>query len=348
MNHKAQRGLSLIEIMVALTLTMILALGISSIYLGAKRSYAFQNDFSSIQENGRYAIEQMARDLRMAGYFGCASHDLRIANRLNVAPGHLLADFGNSLRAYSPASGFSAAAAAGDALVIHRAAPGGGLLTVESHSLTGALIKVAEPHDLGVGEIILLNDCENLAIVQTTANTQSSGNNHQIGFNTGAGTPGNCLADSSPHHLGVATGQTTANCQGGGFGAHSYDGKSVFVMRAESVAYYIGADNVLVRREADGSESPVVDGVEDMRLLFGVDSSGDGAVDNYVAVATVEAAGQWGDVVSVRIHLLLAGASENVMDAPQTYRFFNQQVTATDRRLRQPMTATIGIRNRLR
>lgn len=63
-----QQGFTLIEIMVALVLGLILLAGIIQLFLGSKQTYRFHDALSRVQENGRFALEKMTRDLRMAGY----------------------------------------------------------------------------------------------------------------------------------------------------------------------------------------------------------------------------------------------------------------------------------------
>jgi len=89
---KHQHGISLVEILVSLVISLFLLAGIVQVYVGNKSSYAFTNSISRIQENGRYAMEVMARELRMAGFFGCAIFDPEddaaldaIVNNLNKA-----------------------------------------------------------------------------------------------------------------------------------------------------------------------------------------------------------------------------------------------------------------------
>lgn len=64
------RGVSLIELMVAMAIGLVLVATISSAYIGAKTSFRSQNALSNIQENARYAHEFMGVDIRMAGYSG--------------------------------------------------------------------------------------------------------------------------------------------------------------------------------------------------------------------------------------------------------------------------------------
>lgn len=61
-----QRGLTLVEMMVALVLGLILAAGMIQLFIGTKQTYRFYDALSRIQENGRFALDSMANDIRMA------------------------------------------------------------------------------------------------------------------------------------------------------------------------------------------------------------------------------------------------------------------------------------------
>lgn len=63
-----QRGFSMVEMLVALMLSLILTAGIIQLFIGSKQTYRFHDALSRLQENGRFAIESMAADIRMAGY----------------------------------------------------------------------------------------------------------------------------------------------------------------------------------------------------------------------------------------------------------------------------------------
>ena len=64
------RGFSIIELMVALVITLILLGGIGQIFLSSKKSFTIQNTLGRQQENGRYTIDTIAQDVRRAGYWG--------------------------------------------------------------------------------------------------------------------------------------------------------------------------------------------------------------------------------------------------------------------------------------
>ena len=64
------RGFSLVELMVALLITLILLAGIGQIFLSSKKSFVIQDSLGRLQENGRYAMETLAQDVRRAGFWG--------------------------------------------------------------------------------------------------------------------------------------------------------------------------------------------------------------------------------------------------------------------------------------
>jgi type IV pilus assembly protein PilW len=66
--HRQQRGISLVEIMVALLLSLVLSAGVLEIYLSSKQSYRAQEGYSRLQENARFAIETLAHYIRFTGY----------------------------------------------------------------------------------------------------------------------------------------------------------------------------------------------------------------------------------------------------------------------------------------
>lgn len=65
-----QDGVSLIELMVALVVGLILLAGLIQVYLSNKQSYNAQEQLARMQENGRFAMELITRDLRRAGFWG--------------------------------------------------------------------------------------------------------------------------------------------------------------------------------------------------------------------------------------------------------------------------------------
>jgi prepilin-type N-terminal cleavage/methylation domain-containing protein len=70
MSH--QRGFSLVELMVALTLSLVLMAGALSVLYSSRLSYRENDRIARLQEAGRTAVELLLRDARPAGYIGCS------------------------------------------------------------------------------------------------------------------------------------------------------------------------------------------------------------------------------------------------------------------------------------
>lgn len=73
MIQKHLQGFTLTEIMVALVISSILMAGVLTIMSSSKRTYALQSELSDLQENARFIMEELARHIRIAGYQGCRS-----------------------------------------------------------------------------------------------------------------------------------------------------------------------------------------------------------------------------------------------------------------------------------
>lgn len=65
----SQRGLTLVELLVAMTLGLLILLAISSIYIGSRQTFRMQEENARLQESGRYALEVLGRSIRQAGFW---------------------------------------------------------------------------------------------------------------------------------------------------------------------------------------------------------------------------------------------------------------------------------------
>jgi prepilin-type N-terminal cleavage/methylation domain len=66
--YEFQRGLTLIEIMVAIAISLLLLAGVAQIFISNKQSFRVQEGMSHLQENGRFATHFLGRTMRLAGY----------------------------------------------------------------------------------------------------------------------------------------------------------------------------------------------------------------------------------------------------------------------------------------
>lgn len=92
-----QAGLSLIELMIALTLASFLILGVTQIFIDNKRSYVFQQNQAGNQENSRYALGFLEQELAKAGY----------RRQPNIDPAYALPADDSSLSGCNFAAGIS-------------------------------------------------------------------------------------------------------------------------------------------------------------------------------------------------------------------------------------------------
>jgi type IV pilus assembly protein PilW len=63
-----RRGVTLIELMVALVISAIVIAGIYKVFIAQTKSYYVQDQVMEVQQNTRSAMETLLRDLRMTGF----------------------------------------------------------------------------------------------------------------------------------------------------------------------------------------------------------------------------------------------------------------------------------------
>lgn len=300
------KGLTLVELMIAMTLGLILTGGVIGVFLANQQTYRVNQAISEVQENARAASQLMARDVRSAGFNGC-TNSITVANTLknNVAT-DWWATWSNGIRGYDSTgpTTFSPAQVAGtDSLQIMFG--GGRSLNVESHTANSAQFKVNRPnHGINDGDILIACDPAHAAIFQVTNSNQS---NATIVHNTGAGSPGNCTK-----LLGYPV-----LCEESGLGGTPYQfTANSMLLGFQSIAWYVGTNsrgtNSLYRVSISGSTpvtEEIIDGVADLQFRY----LRSGAVSYQTATQiTAISPDEWARVVSVEIDLLLNPATNNV------------------------------------
>src|SRR4030095_10491485 len=79
------RGLSLIELMVALTIGSLLIIGAVTVYVQSRSTYRINETVSRMQENARYAMSLLEPDIRLANHWGLMSDPLMITGTVGNA-----------------------------------------------------------------------------------------------------------------------------------------------------------------------------------------------------------------------------------------------------------------------
>jgi len=305
--RQGQAGLTLVEMMVAMAVGLILMAGVIQIFASNKQTYRIQDATSRLQENGRFAVDMLRRDIRMAGFWGCSRTLVSLSVNVDTSG----AGYSDVDPTQGGINGTDGAAGAPDTIILQGAFGGG--VTVNSHALPAASLNVPAGNGLEKGQIVLISDCTNGDISQITdpANPSTAGN---VVVNTGnAVAPGNVQKPM-----------------------HQY-GDNAQIYSVHKLTYHIangasGQPSLFLNE--DGTDQEVVEGVEDMQILYGEDTDADGTANRYVPAGT---AGLIMDnVVSVRVALTLRTLEDNVA----------LNAANGDRRIRNTFTTTVVLRNR--
>ena len=64
-------GLTLVELMVAITIGLIILAAVARLFVTSRSTYTLEEGLARVQESGRFAMEFLSQDIRMAGYAGC-------------------------------------------------------------------------------------------------------------------------------------------------------------------------------------------------------------------------------------------------------------------------------------
>lgn len=322
-----QKGLSLVELLVAMTLSLLLMAGVLQTFLASKQTYSSNTALSRVQENGRFAMEFLSSDIRSAGYKGECQAPLN--NLLNEGSADYRAEYFDLSQAINGRANASPSwltdRTAGDVIHLKHAVNIAGVTASGNTPANSNTINLTAASGVPRGTIIIVSDPVGCDMFQNRSNPTA-----QALTRGATGTPGNKNPASNPF-------------------SHAYD-SSMEILRLQSVAYYVGnnAANVPTLRRigfTTGTSDPenLIEGVQDIRVLYGLAGS-DRQVDSYVSADSVS---DWNEVVSVRVYLLLVSAETNVVAEDQVVDFNGEAVTVPNRRLAQVFSSTIGIRNRL-
>lgn len=334
------RGLSLVELMVALVLSLVIGAAVLQMFLASKTTYSLQNAMARVQENGRFAVSFLASDIRMAGFMGCGNlNEITINVIANPAPIDAANPLGQIIGGANNVGSSNAwnAVAGSDVLSIRRASSAGVKL-VGNMATDNANIQVAN-NSIGLiaGDTLFLSDCLSADLFRAT----------------------NVSSGSSQTTIAHANNMNTSNKLSKAYG----DDAELLVF--ESITYFVrntgrstaSGDpiNALMverrfanRSDASANAVELVDGVQDVQFEYGVAT---GTNMTATAYRTADAVTDWSRVVSVRFSLLLQSIDGNVVASSGTASqvlTFNGTAIAADGRLRQIFGSSVAIRNRVR
>lgn len=366
---RAERGVSLIEMMVALAIGAFLILGLARVFSASRTAYQLSEGVSRVQENGRFAMDFIRRDLRMVGHMGCVNDQSHLQNagalRNHVPSGGSGVDFPNSIQVYEATKTTAGTMNLGSA---------------ESNWVPALPAAVAALLPLGGSDVLQLRflasegaPVSSIAVTGGASTITVPDDRWSALTQGGVATPTMfAVADCSFVDLFVA------NTVDAGAGVVTVDvaldrytpqpAGQTMLHRIESVVYYVGTgasgERSLMRALAntDGSYTAeeLVEGIESLQLLVGLDSNvagmpsepPSGYVDSFVppsAVTNTEP--NWRAIGAVRLGVLASSpdraAAEQATGGRSLLGVTFIPADPDDNRYRFGYESTVALRNRL-
>ena len=278
----AQAGVSLVELMIAITLGLVAVGAAMSIFLANRKSFALVEGLARVQENARFAVDMLSRDIREAGNAVCGGN----LPSVNIVPsGNAWATWGRGLVGDDWNSGFSAPTgdtapiANTDSLLLWSASSGGTPVQITAHTpgASGSFTVASAP---GYAQDEVVTACDGSQLVTFVVGSVT---NQTVGYSNGASL-------------------TKAIAAGG------------FLNTLSAELWYVGQSTTgaasslrrISRTKTTGStqNEEMVEGVTNMQIQYLLgDATGAPAATAYVDAASVT---DWTKVIAVRVTLTLA------------------------------------------
>lgn len=381
---RLQHGLSLIELMIALLIGSILMVGVIQVFSASSNAYRLAQGMSRVQENGRFALDYLQRDVRMVGHYGCVNDQARLQtpgimnSYTSAATAESPFNFAISLQGYeatgsgtsgtvnlaSPAAGWMPALPAYISGLTPAPRPGSDIILMRYLYATGAPVTAVTSTQLAISPgnwssltrdgvatpaIFGVGDCSYVDVFQASG-TDSAGGTVTTSASGGIRTG---IPDFLGHYTASPAGQTT-------------------LYRAESVLYYVATRNgatvpslyrvrfntVVNSASTLHISEELVEGIDSLQLIYGQDQSTDvgaltGNVTTFRTAADLgDALGNenaWRRVEQVRIGVVSSSSDlANAAQRAQPLRALGASFTEpNDRRFRTSYESVVALRNRL-
>ena len=363
MRTMKQSGFSILELMIALMLGLIVVAGIVQLFVGNSRTYELVNAQSRLQENARYSFEFITEAARNAGYFGCAPEDDFVIKGLsgnwNSIPEYNLSEpvsgfDSNGDGTYGPTNLLTLPRSEGGVnLNVHFAGNGVDSTVLDTASDILILRSVRQPvarlnatlqpngdpvlftpggvPAFATNDVVVLSDCEQAAMFKVT-NVTTAGNTTTLAHATSGG--GNNFDNATVvTTLSGENHPATLSALGRSYGVSASVGlmeTTIFFIAPSTQPNEAGVNiNALWRKQGAAAPVELVQGVENMQVFYGVDTTADG-IPNVNRYQTISAVADVNSIVAVRLRLDVS--SPDVL-------------AEIGDRLRRTFTKTISIRN---
>lgn len=313
-----QRGLSLVELMVAMLIGLIILAAVSTLFANSNKNYKTTDSLARLQENARTALQFITNDIRRAGYVGCMGSVDNV--QVNLNGGNI-----NGI-ALTPFTGTEGGGSVSDTLTLHYVDLSTSVAVTASMQSESDVVTLTAGHPFKQYDIVAVTDCDKTDVFQIT--------NNAAGGTT----------------LAHASGSLPAPYQGNGTAtlskAYSTDAR---IMKFSQLTYQIqnGANG---RPSLFRAGQELVEGIENMQLLYGVRTGTTGRTPN--SYRTFDNVPNWQSAVNIRVGLLAYSIADTttgevgreVDTQPITLNATNISA-ANDKRIRRTFVTTVDLRN---
>lgn len=362
LRRRACRGLSLIEMMVALTIGAFLVLGVTTVFIANKTSSDLEESLARLQENGRFALDLIADDLYETQYLGCNTGDVFLVNMIEDPNSPGFSGTLEGIRGYekladgtwAPNPALPAEMTSGANPIRDFARDGSDVLAMRMNdrldtNLTSQVLPGSSSVNLASNPGCALRQSSRVVLTGCSLTAHLFRVTNAIGCD--ASTAGNALAVEYDNSGNFTTNFNT-----------SYDLQSELLLFEE--AFWFVADTGRERggqpvfalfREVNGTRQEMIEGVENLQVKFGQLVNAAGNL-RYIdpSDATLNAGLNYEGVRTVRYALLIQSFDQvtNQEDG-NSYRLLDVDIPATGsggahnggRVLRKVFTQAINLRN---
>lgn len=282
-----EHGFNLVELMVSMLLGLMLLGFVVPVILGNLKTFTVANGIARTQENARFALVELSKDIRMAGFRGCDSNGAQAQNLTGNAKYNLAQPFTGEDRsameglAYVSDNSLQLKSAA-DAITVR-------LLSQLKTSMTTSLgagdqtLSLGSVTGLAAGDVLSISDCERTIVVRIAS---LAGNTITLP----TALPADTVFDRSAQ-------------------VYKVEVKTYFLAKSK---HYINESNIapnsLFRKVNERSVEELVAGIESLQLLYGVDLSGDGAANQFMTATAAATANA--PITIVRLHLIATSLND--------------------------------------
>lgn len=345
-----QAGISIIEIMITLVLGLFIIGGALYTFLSTRTAFVSNDAIAKIQEDGRMAMERLAREIRQAGFTGCAN-SLDVTPRIVVDPDkdgntaeHVTFGAGDGIQGFNNGVGWvnptAIARVAGTDVIQMKGMSACTARLTGNMAADNANIQIGtNPCGWAAGQVLVIADCTNVDIFAAT------------NVSNGSVTIAHANSANTDEKLSKAYGKEAM--------IFGYGEKTFFVGMHPTLAL-----PMLYETSYNGTSttaSDVVANIYDLQIMsVRTDTNADSAPDTGILSTCapqawpcsdpsgpVPALGAvtWPQALSMQVRFSARSESENAGPSSLTYTFNGASVT--DKRIKRDFTSVIGIRNRL-